>query len=303
MSNESNANLNAILGQLEDELLQIKSAKDQVDDMISSNTELSASLERLIGSSKGLVQQSSAQTKEAAETLSKEADRLSENREAIARASVEGVEAIDKQASSAQATLEEAANTAVEKISFETTRLADSSKAMERASTETSETIQRQAAGAQATLEQAANSAVDKISFEISGLTERAIKNLNTGLDKAKGEIDFAAESLNTAASDAKRDREALLKAHEAASNESKQQSAETKALLEEARRYLVEIDAKIATLKNIDIDSLIKEFEELKSVEANNTTALKKQLTTVTIMTGACIAICLATLAKLFIA
>ena len=244
MVNDNSKNLNEILSQLEDELRQVKSAKDQVESMIAADSRLSDNLERFINTADEVSQRSLAQTQETTEMLSKEIDRLSEQ----------------------------------------------------------SEAIQKRATGVQAAIEQTANSAVDKASSDISELTQRAIADLDGGLEKARSDIESALESLKTATSDAADSHDALLEAHETASTENQRQNAETRALLEEAQKQLAEINTWIATLKEIDVVSLVNELEELKDVEAANAASMKKQLSTVTAMVAVCIVVCLATLAKLFI-
>ena len=58
MSNEGNSNLNMILGQLEDELRAIKSAREQADGIVSANSELSSKLERVVVETRALVEKS-----------------------------------------------------------------------------------------------------------------------------------------------------------------------------------------------------------------------------------------------------
>ena len=256
MSNESNTNLNVVLGQLEDELRQMKTAKDQVDGMISSNSELAANLERLISSTRELMEESGSRTREASEILSKEAGRLSEKSDTIEKAATEGTEAIRKQASEAQIALE-----------------------------------------------QTADSVVEKTSSAVSELAERAIASINTELDKTKVEADEAIASLDKAASDAKEGRDALLEAHESFAGECKRQNTEMKSLLDQAQKHIADIDTRIATLKEIDVEVLAKELRDLKDVEASNAADLKRQLKSIGIMVGACIVVCLIALAKLFIA
>ena len=313
--------LNVVLGQLEDELRQIKSAKDQVESALSTNAELSASLERLIASSKELVEESNGQTRSAVDALSKEVTELSELSKAIEQASSDGAEVIRIQASNAQSTLEETAGSAIAKIASETEaskegliatiatlsdqaqRMEQHSQVLEKESSQTVDAIRKQASDAQSALEAAASSALERSSAEIAGYTEQAVENLNNGLNEARSDIGKAAESLNEAKLGIDDSRDTLLKAHDEAMSNNRQQSSETRALLEEAQRHLVDIDARIATLKDIDIDSLVKELKELKDVEAADTAALKKQLTSITFMVGACIVICLIALVKSFIA
>ena len=56
MNNESKSNLNVILGQLEDELRVIKSAREQADGVVSANSELSAKLERVVVETRDLIE-------------------------------------------------------------------------------------------------------------------------------------------------------------------------------------------------------------------------------------------------------
>lgn len=233
MSNEGDSNLNMILGQLEDELRAIKSSRKQADDIVSANSELSSTLERVIVETRELVEKSNTQTLGAVEALSSEISRMSEQTDAIKKA---------------------------------------------------------------------ADKAVDSASSQISEYTERAISGLNQGLDEARGEIVATSESVKLAASDVKASSNALLETNESAATENKRQNEETRALLNETQARLADIDASIATLKEIDVGLLAGEIRELKTVEANNMTALKSKLMTVTILAGTSVVICLATLAKLLV-
>lgn len=302
MSNDSTARLNEALGQLEDELQHIRSARNQVEGMISSNVDLSASLGRLIDASKELVHESNDQSRDASETLSREANRLAECSKTIEKAAAEGSAAIKEQTSDAQAAIEEAADSAVARIASESEKIALSSKSIESSSVAIAETFDKKAQETQAAIEHAASQAVEKASSEIAGYTEQAISTLSGSLDEVKGGLGSAVEALESESSEAKKSREALLEAHDDAKKEHERQSSETRALIDEAQKHLVEIDARIASLKDVDIDSLVKELRELKDIEASNTEALKKKLTTVTAIAGACIVVCLAALAKLFI-
>lgn len=255
MSNEGNSNLNMILGQLEDELRAIKSAREQADSVVSANGELSSKLERVVVETRALVEKSNDQTRAAAESLAGEVERFSEQSEAIRKAAADGTEAIMKQASDAQAALE-----------------------------------------------QASGNAVGKASDQISGFAEKAMSELSEGISEAKSQLDVAAESMKMATSGIKANSDALLKANESSASENKRQNEETRALLDDAQKHLAEIDASIATLKEIDVNLLAEEIRELKTVEANNMASLKSKLMTVTVMAGAGIVLCIAVLAKLFV-
>ena len=321
MGNESNAKLNVVLGALEDELRQIKSAKEQVGIAVSANSELSANLDRLIGSSKELVRESNDQTRNAVEALSKEVAGLSARAKEIESAASCGAETIRDQAAIAQAALEETANRAVGTMASEAEasqdkaaaaidalreqaeRMEKRTEAAEAASAETAEAGKHQASDAQAMLEKTAGSAIERVSLKIAEFTKEGITSVGNDLQEAKSDMERAIESLDASTSSVGEARDELVEAHEKALSENQRQSAETRALLEETQRRLIEIDARIETLKDIDIDSLVSELKELKDIEASNTAALKKQLTSVTVMVAACIVICLAALAKLLIA
>lgn len=302
MSNEDNSNLNVILGQLEDELRAIKSAREQADDIVSANSELSSKLERVIVETRKLIKESNAQTLEAVRALSGEVGRISEQTDAIKKAATDSTEAITKQASAAQATLDKAASSVANTLSAETEGIMDRLRAMEESSRDIASVIQKQASDAQASLDQTADKAVSKASSQISKYTEHAISSLNEAIDKAKSEIVTASESLKTATSNVKAGSDALLEANEFAATENKHQNEETRALLNEAQSHLADIDASIATLKGIDIDSLVEEIKGLKTIETNNTTTLKSKLMIVTILASASVVICLATLVKLLV-
>lgn len=255
MSNEGNSNLNMILGQLEDELRAIKSAREQADGVVSANSELSSKLERVVVETRALVEKSNDQTRAAAESLAGEVERFSEQSEAIKKAAADGAEAIMKQASDAQAALE-----------------------------------------------QASGNAVGKVSDQISGFAEKAISELSECISETKSQLDMAAESMKMAASDIKASSDALLEANESSASENRRQNEETRGLLSDAQTHLTEIDASIATLKEIDVNLLAEEIRDLKTVEANNIASLKSKLMTVTVMAGASIVLCIAILAKLFV-
>lgn len=302
MSNESNSSLNIILGQLEDELRAIKSARDQADSVVSANSELSAKLERVVIETKGLIEKSNDQTRVATESLSGEVSRMSEQAEAIKDTAIAGTEAIKKQATEAQVALEETAGTIASTLSIEVERLTDHLRVMEESSTGIASAIQKQASDAQSAIERAANNAVGKASSKMSGLAEQAMSKLNDGIANAKDDINTASESAKAAASDIKANSDALLQANNAASSANQRQSEEIKMLLGETRGHLADIDASIATLKEIDVSALEKEIRELKTIEASNTENLKSKLTTVTIIASASVAACLATLVKLLL-
>jgi len=253
MSNEGNSNLNVILGQLEDELRAIKSAREQADGVVSANSELSSKLERVVIETRALVEKSNDQTRAAAESLAGEVERFSEQSEAIKKAAADGAEAIMKQA-----------------------------------------------ADAQAVLEQASGDAVGKVSDQISGFAGQAMSELREGISETKSQLDVAAESMKTA--DIKASSDALLKANESSTSENKRQNEETRALLDDAQKHLTEIDASVATLKEIDVNLLAEEIRELKTAESNNMASLKSKLMTVTVMAGVSIVLCIAALAKLFV-
>lgn len=302
MSNETGSNLNVILGQLEDELRAIKSAREQADGVVSANSELCVRLERVVAEMRGLVEESNNRTRAATESLANEVGRLSEQSEAIKKAAADSADAIAKQASDAQVALEGAADSIANTLSAETERLTSQLRTVEESSAKISAIVQKQAADGQATLEKAANDAIGKMSDQISGLADQAISSLSEGIGERRNGLDAVAESTKVAASDIKASGEALLEANEAAKSESKRQNGETRALLEDAQKHLADIDASIATLKEIDVDSLAEEVRELKAIEADNAASLKSKLMTVTVMAGASIVLCIAVLAKLFI-
>lgn len=302
MSNEGNSNLNVILGQLEDELRAIKSARDQADGVISANSELSSKLERVVIETRGLIEKSNDQTRAAADSLAGEVGRLSEQTDAIKRAAAEGSEAIVKQAADAQAALTETANSAAETLAAGAKRLTEHLHAMEESSSGIVATMQAQASDAQAALGKAANDAVEQSRAQMSGLVEQAMSSLNEGIAEARGEISAAAESAKAAAAEIGANSNALLEANEASASENRRNNEETRALLEGAQRHLDEIDANIATLKEIDVSTLAEEVRELKTIETNNATMLKSKLMTATAMAGASIVLCIAVLVKLFV-
>lgn len=302
MNNESKSNLNVILGQLEDELRAIKSAREQADGVVSANSELSAKLERVVVETRDLIEKSNDQTRTAAESLAGEVDRMSEQTDAIKKAAADGSEAIAKQAADAQAMLTGTAGSVVESLSVEAKRITEHLQAIEESSSGIAATIQTQASDAQAALGRAASDAVERASAQMSGLVEQAMSSLNGGIDKVRGEMDTAAESVRAAATDIGERSDALLEANETFASENKRQNEETRALLDGAQKHLDEIDANIATLKEIDVSTLAEEIGELKSIEADNAASLKSKLTTVTVMSGASIVLCIAILAKLLI-
>lgn len=302
MNNEGNSNLNVILGQLEDELRAIKSARDQADGVVSANSELSAKLERVVIETRGLIEKSNDQTRAAAEALAGEVGRLSEQTDAIKQAAAEGSEAIMKQAADAQAALTETANSAAETLSAGAKRLTEHLHAMEESSSGIAATMQAQASDAQTALGKAANDAVEESRAQMSGLVEQAMSSLNEGIAEARGEISAAAESAKAAAAEIGANSNALLEANEASASENRRNNEETRALLEGAQRHLDEIDANIATLKEIDVSTLAEEVRDLKTIETNNAAMLKSKLTTATAMAGASIVLCIAVLVKLFV-
>lgn len=302
MNNESKSNLNVILGQLEDELRAIKSAREQADGVVSANSELSAKLERVVVETRDLIEKSNDQTRTAAESLAGEVDRMSEQTDAIKKAAADGSEAIAKQAADAQAMLTGTAGSVVESLSVEAKRITEHLQAIEESSSGIAVTIQTQASDAQAALGQAASDAVERASAQMSGLVEQAMSSLNGGIDKARGEMDTAAELVRAAAKDIGERSDALLEANETFASENKRQNEETRALLDGAQKHLDEIDANIATLKEIDVSTLAEEIGELKSIEADNAASLKSKLMTVTVMSSASIVLCIAILAKLLI-
>ena len=292
MSNDSSASLKNILGQLEDELSRVKSARDQVESVLTANEEL-----------KGLTRQANSDSKVAAEALINAASHLTGYSEAIERASANGVDAIRKQASDAQATLEAAADAAVERVASQTDQLMEVSKAMERSSSETVEAVRKQASDGKVALEHAAESAVENVSSEIKGTAEQAIASLNEGISEAKRDINQAFESLEATTGELNQARGDLVESHETASAETQRQIEETKALLEAAQEQLAGIDARITELTSIDIKGLSEEIRGLREAEESSTALLQKQLRNVTATVGICIVICLALLVKLLIA
>ena len=168
MNNESKSNLNVILGQLEDELRAIKSAREQADGVVSANSELSAKLERVVVETRDLIEKSNDQTRTAAESLAGEVDRMSEQTDAIKKAAADGSEAIAKQAADAQAMLTGTAGSVVESLSVEAKRITEHLQAIEESSSGIAATIQTQASDAQAALGQAASDAVERASAQMS---------------------------------------------------------------------------------------------------------------------------------------
>lgn len=320
MGNDNGTDINVALGQLEDELGRVKSAREQVDEVLSASARLAE-----------LVRQSDDETKAAADALSKEAARLEECSGMIGKLSAEGVEAIQRQASDSQAALREGAEGIVQKVASEMEQLSALSETIERSSAEGVEAIQKQVADAGTSIGNAAEAVVERVSSESSVLVKQAMASLSEGLDKAERDVDAAAEFLSAAASSVKESADALREAQEAATNDSKRQNAEVKSLIEEAQRHLSDIDERIATLEGIDIDSLVaelkglKENEEsisvelkkqmvdvsetmeaelrgLKKIEEANGTSLKKQMTGIAVMVGICTVVCVAVLVKLMI-
>lgn len=251
MSNESSEALDTILGQLEDELRSVKSARDQVDEMVS----VGENLGRLVLSSNEFVEKSGIQMRETAAELSTATERLSERSEAIERITAEGVEAISAQASNAQDALGQLAESVSAKASSDMTRLAEQSVAI-----------------------------------------------FNDRVDQAVKDNGIAGEELRAAATDITRGCDALIEAHASASEEIELRLAENKELLEEARSLLSSIDERVATLEAIDVDGLVTAVAELESMEANNTAMLKKQLASMNIMIGVCIAVGIAILVAVLV-
>lgn len=302
MSNVTDSNLNVILGQLEDELRAIKSAREQADGVVSANSELSARLERVVAETRGLVEESNNRTRDATESLANEVDRLSEQSQAIKKAAADSADAITRQASDAQATLKGTADSIASTLSTETKRLASQLQTVEESSAEISAIVQKQAADGQAALEQAANDAIGKMSDQMSELADQAISTLSEGIGEARGELGTVAESTKAVVSDIKASGEALLEANEAAKSENLRQNEETRALLEDAQKHLADIDASIATLKAVDVDALTEEIRGLRTEEADNVTNLKSQLNKLMIVAGSSAVLCLIILIKLFI-
>lgn len=302
MSNVTDSNLNVILGQLEDELRAIKSAREQADGVVSANSELSARLERVVAETRGLVEESNDRTRAATESLANEVDRLSEQSQAIKKAAADSADAITRQASDAQATLKGTADSIASTLSAETKRLASQLQTVEESSAEISAIVQKQAADGQAALEQAANDAIGKMSDQMSELADQAISTLSEGIGEARGELCTVAESTKAVVSDIKASGEALLEANEAAKSENLRQNEETRALLEDAQKHLADIDVSIATLKAVDVDALTEEIRGLRTEEADNVTNLKSQLNKLMIVAGSSAVLCLIILIKLFI-
>lgn len=300
MSDEGSNKLNETLGQLEDELQQIKSAKEQVDEVVSASVELSEGLERLIGSTKELIQRSNDRTQEAAEALSKEAGRLAGSSNAIEKASLEAVEAVRTQASSAQTTLEDATGKAVEALGEQAERLEKHTTAMELAVEKTADTVRKQASDSQEAIEQTATKAVEQMSSDIADLMKKAVSSLNGELEDAKGNIDAAVNSLNDATANIGKGCESLAALHETVSEDNERWGSETKALIEETQRRLADVDARVSTIKEIDVDSLTLLVREVRDAEAADVDDFKKQLTTLKVMVGLCVIVCIATLVLL---
>lgn len=339
MSKHSKSSLDVTLGQIEDELRQIQSAREQVNSVVATGSELSSSCDRLVGSLTTLMEDSSVRMKDATDALTKEAGRLSEHSTTIERMtdeSAEAVEAIRKQSTEAQAQLEQATSRSVERASSEISGVAsqaiaafnegidtandnlstsrealdraasdvnDASTALQKLGSETADAVRKQAADAQSAMEKAIGAAVESTSSEISGFARQAIDDIQASLSETTEGIDSAVESLNAAAADAEKERDALLEAQSGFTDEMTRQSAETKALLQQAQELLTEIDAKIATLKEFDIEGLASNLDDLRKIESDNASSLAKQISVLTIMVGVVIIACLAILARMFMA
>lgn len=302
MCNEGNSNLNVILGQLEDELRAIKSARELADGVVSANSELSTKLERVVVGTKDLIEKTNDQTRAAAEALTDEIDRISEQTDAIKKVASESSEAIMRQSGDAQATLTKTTSSVAETLSVEAKRLTEHLQAMEESSSRIAAVIQAQASDAQAALGQTADDVVERTSIQMSGFIEIAMSRMNEEIDESRASMSASVESVKAAAMEIDSNSNALLEANEASASENKHQNAETRAILEMAQTHLDKIESSIATLKKIDINTLIEEVRALKAIETSNAAFLKSKLITVTAMAGASIVLCIVVLAKLFI-
>ena len=325
MADVSSDGIDVTLGRLEDELLQVRSAREQVDDVVSASLELMAH-----------VRQSTTQLKQCSDALATEASRLERSSESFTRISSETIEAVKGQAASAQATIEASAGEQLERASSELSGLteqaiADLNATLGSAKTEVGtsveslgaavtsvketandlracgaevvEAIRKQDSDSQAALQQAASTIVENVSSDIATLAKKAVEDIDAILDTTKAETDTATETLKEATSAAISRYDALLDAQEHATFELEKQSLETRKLLESARQLVSEVDGKIATLQSIDVEGLKDEVKSLKDIEADNMATLKKGLTGVYVMVGICIIVCAAILVRMFMA
>ena len=302
MSSKTESNLNIILGQLEDELRAIKSARMQTDDVISASSELATTLERVIAETRTLVNDSNNQTRAAADSLTSEVNRLTEQSKRIERLATDGTDAIAKQAADARTSLQDTADSIAGSLSDEAERMTQELQAMQEASAQIPSLVQKQAEDAQSALNKATDEAVDALSDQTSRIADETITSIGRNVDKASEQLYAAVKPAEEAAASIQANGKALLEANEIAKTQNKRQNTETRALLEETQKHLAGVDAAIATLKEIDVDSLAKEIRELKTIESNNTATLKSRLTIATVMAGACIVLCIAVLARLII-
>ena len=295
MSNSGSESLNVVLGQIEDELNRVRSARDQVESVLDAN----AALKELVGLC-------GEQSKSSADALVAEAGRLAGLSEMIEQAALEGVEAIKRQTSDAREAIAASSDEVAGRVSAEAERLVELAKEMEHSSAETSEAVRAQASQAQETLQGVAESAVERASSALSESAQKAMGCLNDGideakrgLDEAKRGVDTALESLGESASALDQSRLSLVEAHESASSELMRQSEQTRELLDATQRQLEVIDAKIIDLTSIDIEGLSKEVQKLKEAEESNAAQLRQQVRNLMVMVAVCIAVCLAVLAK----
>lgn len=103
--------LDEIVGGIEDELRQIKAAREQVEVVLGVSNSLSDSLQNLANSSENLVRASSEETRQAAASIKERAAALSDEMAALKSFAAEAEAAISGQARSASEAVEEAAET------------------------------------------------------------------------------------------------------------------------------------------------------------------------------------------------
>lgn len=191
---------------------------------------------------------------------------------------------------------------ATELLTNEVNRMSTHSEAINKAAADGAEAITKRASDAQASLERISNDIIEKTSDQMTKFTEQETVRLNKGIKEAKVKLDAIAESAKAAASDVKASGDTLIEANETCRSEIKRQNEQTRALLEDAQKHLGDIDMTIASLKKIDIESLVEEVKDLKVVEANNVASLKSRLQTTIGVVGVSIVLCIAILAKLFV-
>ena len=206
MSSEASESLNVVLGQIEDELKYVKSARDQVDSVLAVNGEL-----------RQLVGQCGEELDAATEALAKEAGRLGSCSTTIEQKSAESLEAIRKQTTDAQGALERksaeslgeirkqttdaqealkrAADSAVEGVSAEVDRLEEVAGRVEEAASGIAETVKRQAMDAQGALEQKSAESLGEIRKQAADAQETLKRTADSAVEGVSTEVDRFVEA------------------------------------------------------------------------------------------------------------